>query len=184
MEIYYEESGQKVGPVKITDIPPNSLNQETLVWHKELDNWIKAESLPELDNYFKSTPPPLPSEKSQLIKEVYDDDYGKETEATMLGILIICLSIAIYFVRVKLLPDAEKGYFLAFGAIIKVSCAIYAGKIAKELNRNQGGWFALTLFPTAISLIILGQLPKLNERRLSDFERELDKVIEEEEKAL
>ena len=180
MEIYYEKSGQKVGPVKITDLKPNSLNQGTLVWHKELDNWIKAEELPELDDYFKSIPPPLPTEKKQVIKEVYDDEHGKETEATMLGILIICLSIAIYFVRVKLLPDTEKGYFLAFGILVKVSCAIYAGKIAKELNRNQGGWFILTLFPTAISLIVLGQLPKLNERRISDFERELDKVNEEE----
>lgn len=180
MEIYFEVSGKKIGPINIADLKPGSIDRDTLVWHKALDDWEKAANIHELSDYFKSIPPPLPSEKKLTVEEVYDREYGKETEATILGVVIICLSIALYFVRVKLLPDTERGYFLAFGALIKIGCAIYAARIAKELNRNPGGWFILTLFPTAISLIILGQLPKLKERRLSDFQRELERINKEE----
>ncbi len=180
MEIFYEKSGQKIGPIEVSRLELNVIDRDTLVWHKGMDDWIPAENIPELNEYFKNFPPPLPSKKKSAVGEIYDRNYEKESEATLLGVLLIVFSIAIYFVRIILLPDVEQGYFLVFGGLVKIACAFYAGRIAKELNRSPGGWFTLTLFPTAISLIILGQLPKLKERRVSDFERALNEVNKEE----
>ncbi len=182
MDLFYEESGQKIGPIKITDIKPNLIDRDTLVWHKDLDNWIKADTLPELTKHFNSIPPPLPSKKELVIKAKYDKEYDKESEATSLGVFIVIISIALYFLRKKVFSDEEHQiYFLIFAPLLALGCAIYASKTAKELNRNQGGWFMLTLFLPSIALIILGQLHKLKERRVSDFERELDRINKEDE---
>lgn len=66
MEIYYEKSGQKIGPIKISQLDSEALDRKTLVWHKGLEDWVDAEAVQELSDYFNNVPPHFLVQKSLL----------------------------------------------------------------------------------------------------------------------
>lgn len=180
MEIYYEKDGQKIGPIEISTIEPNVISRDTLVWHADLDSWIKAKEVPELKPYLKSLPPPLPTKKEIHKKEVCDADYEEDFGATVLGVMFLILFDCLYAIRTKLLPDTDQNYFLAFTAIVQLGCAFFVTRVANDQNRHPGGWFFFAFFVPVISLIILGQLSKLKEEQAkSTFEKDLDQVNQE-----
>lgn len=86
----------------------------------------------------------------------------KETKATLFGIILLVIFILVLTIIPMLVSDQIINYlaFSIFG-IFKLWLIFYGQTIVKKLNRNYTGWSALLFFFTSISLIILGQLPKL-----------------------
>lgn len=62
--IYVAVNGQQTGPFSVgqlaTQIQSEQLKADTLVWKAGLANWLAADQLDELKNYFTQTPPPIP----------------------------------------------------------------------------------------------------------------------------
>jgi membrane protease subunit (stomatin/prohibitin family) len=56
--------GRQTGPYDLqalsVQVSSGKLNRETLVWTKGMTNWLPAGRLPELENLFAGTPPPIP----------------------------------------------------------------------------------------------------------------------------
>ncbi len=58
---YYSDGVNQFGPITIDKLSKENLSKDTLVWHDGLDHWVKAGDLEELNDLFKSVPPPLSS---------------------------------------------------------------------------------------------------------------------------
>ena len=60
IEYFLLISGKKEGAFKIEDLKKKGINPSTLVWHKKLKDWVKAEELPELKSILEVAPPEIP----------------------------------------------------------------------------------------------------------------------------
>ncbi len=56
---FYSDGVNSFGPFSLEQLQEKSINRDTLIWYQELGDWKKAETLPELEGYFKTVPPPL-----------------------------------------------------------------------------------------------------------------------------
>jgi|SRR5690554_3763658 len=74
---YYSSDGKsKEGPYDIHELINHKITQDTLIWHLDLDNWVKADTLEELSHIIikkEPIPPSLPEPK-----EKPKDDIPKE----------------------------------------------------------------------------------------------------------
>ena len=61
---YVAIGGQQQGPFDMATlqqyVQSGQLSRDTLVWKAGMANWAKANEVPELNNLFGATPPPLP----------------------------------------------------------------------------------------------------------------------------
>lgn len=191
-EIYYENSGQQTGPIRIEDLKPLQINGETLVWYEGLLEWTKAKNISDLNDYLKKLPPPLPPR--QKIKEnlKYDLTYEKDTDALIAGIalfltpLFLKISGVFTFDDEPSLRTAQATVALA-ALIIRIVVTLWVTAIAKKQNRNTIGWGFFAFFLPSISLMVIGLLRRLRvEGQLTYAElkkaKEIDNRTEEQKK--
>ncbi len=166
MKIYYEKHGNKIGPKSITDLDPLELKRDTLVWFEGQTNWIKANEIAELADYFKTSPPPLPTSPRISINEKYDRTYKRETDAIGIGLTLFIFPLFLMFVG-AFNYETEKSYaigrsiFTLVGLLIRIFVCIYVVNIAKRQNRNSTVWGVFSFIIPSISLIIIGFLKRL-----------------------
>lgn len=55
-------NGETKGPYDLSELKLLNIKSDTLVWNSTLDNWVKANEVEELNDLFKYSPPPIPSE--------------------------------------------------------------------------------------------------------------------------
>lgn len=56
---YIEVNGQQSEPLTLEELKGKNITRDTLVWTEGMSSWEKAGSVSELDEIFKTTPPPL-----------------------------------------------------------------------------------------------------------------------------
>jgi tetratricopeptide (TPR) repeat protein len=178
---YYAKNEQRLGPFTIDELKTNRLKKSTLVWTEGMQDWTSANDIEELKDILISEPPPLPKKTTAtptietiqfkqtptpVTSTTFDLTYDKNTEATVIGVLllvvplIIKLSGAITF-------DTEESYnqakvFLSIASlVISIAVTVWVVNIASRHNRNSTSWGLFAFFLPSIALIVIGQLKKL-----------------------
>ena len=59
---FYTDGLNKFGPYTIEELKNEGITEDTKVWHEGLEDWQIAKTLPELDEIFLTTPPPIEPE--------------------------------------------------------------------------------------------------------------------------
>lgn len=158
MQIYYAKNDTQIGPIDIVDLTPNEISKETLVWHEGLVDWIPAQDVEILSNYFSATPPPLKKKTNKVLNQ--EKKYEKRTDAIGFGILLILCRVLFVFI----LRDVEKAeMMLIYGFIFLIFWSLsirMVYKIAKEQNRKTDGWLFYVFFFPSMALITIGLLDK------------------------
>lgn len=57
---YLAVNGNRTGPFTINELKDKKIERSTLVWSEGMENWTKAELLPELKGFLRTEPPPIP----------------------------------------------------------------------------------------------------------------------------
>lgn len=187
---YYAENDQQLGPFTLDELKTKRLKRSTLVWTDGMENWASANDIDDLKDILISEPPPLPKKKSvepiveiiqtkqsenHLNSKKYDLSYEKDIQITVVGVLLLVISIVLYSITLPF--ETEESYNLArvlFAIIslsMRIAITIWVVKIATEQNRNSSVWGGLAFFIPSIVLIIIGQLKKLR------FKIELDSSL-------
>lgn len=172
---YFSDNNQQLGPFTLDELKVKRLKKSTLVWTDGLQDWITADTLDELKDFVISEPPPLPSRKTiepdntvkiKLTTSNTSSDYTKETEATVLGIVLLVLPIILKLLGVFTF-ESEESYnqgraFIAIASLaIRIFVTVWVVGIANRQNRNSNGWGWFAFFLPSISLIVIGLLNKL-----------------------
>ncbi len=168
MNLYYNDNGKKIGPILISDLKIDEIKPETLVWHKNIDNWTEAKNIPELDEYFNIVPPPLPEgaiSTNKLADENIIDEQNSITDkrqSAVLGGIVLLAIYAIYYYYVKVsgsIIDEETFRNLSIlYLIIRIIIPFWISNLAFRLKRNRWEWGILGFIFPSISLLILGTL--------------------------
>ncbi len=75
MKKYYYHDGQnQVGPFDLEELKQKGIQKQTMIWYEGMENWQKAENMPELKDILpiapppmlNSTPPPMVSNQAQI----------------------------------------------------------------------------------------------------------------------
>ncbi|MEQ8906097.1 DUF4339 domain-containing protein [Ekhidna sp.] len=64
-EYYLAENNEQTGPFTIEQLKKGEIAPETLVWKEGLADWTEARNVKELQDLFKTTPPPLPPSNTE-----------------------------------------------------------------------------------------------------------------------
>jgi tetratricopeptide (TPR) repeat protein len=177
---FYSENDEQLGPFTLDELKEKYIKKSTLVWTEGLIDWITADKLDELKDFLISEPPPLPKkeiskntkqnttndQKKSTHKIKIDSDYQKESEATIVGVLLLLIPLVINltsvlsFENVNSYRDAKMWISIS-SLIVRLISTNWAVKIIKRQNRNTTIWGLFTFFFPSFSLIIIGQLQKL-----------------------
>jgi len=182
-QFYYEQNGQRIGPILIEDIKHLQISGETLVWFEGLLAWTKAEEISEFADYLKKIPPPLPPRNKIKSDSIYDLTYEKESDAEIAGILLLAIPFGIRLSGMLTFEDLEnynKAYaILTIVALItRIVVTIWVINIAKRQNRNITTWGFFTFFLPGIALISIGLLRRLKiegQPSFAELKKELEK---------
>lgn len=104
-------------------------------------------------------------QNNELNESIYDPNYSKEIEASIVGGIILIISIL--FIKFPIEFDNINSYkkfriiSLVASSILRISISFWIINIAKRQNRNTFIWGLFALFFPSISLIIIGLLNKL-----------------------
>jgi hypothetical protein len=62
MEYYLRsDNGQRIGPLKESDLPKYHISKSTLIWREGFKDWITISELPESKRILSKLPPPIES---------------------------------------------------------------------------------------------------------------------------
>lgn len=166
MQIYYEKKGRQIGPKSLSDLHPLEIERDTLIWFEGQTEWIKAEDVSELSNYFKSSPPPLPSKLNNYIKSTYDLTYKRERHAIEIGVILLIFSLLFwvfvtFYFENQSVAVIQRSLLPLISFPIRILVCIYVVNIAKRQNRNSRIWGVFSFFIPSITLIIIGFLKRL-----------------------
>jgi hypothetical protein len=110
----------------------------------------------------------IPNQKSikKLNEQKYDLNYSKETEATIIGtIILLATGLLVIFKPNKFDDSNSANQLLAISSfaalILRILLIIWVINIAKRQNRNTTAWGILAFFFPSIALIIVGLQNKL-----------------------
>ena len=173
---YYANNDQQFGPFTLDELKVKRLKKSTLVWTDGLQNWTTADSFDELKNFIISEPPPLPTNRKtskidNLVKIESKDlsisnNYTKESEATLIGIILLFIPIILKLFGVFTF-ESNTSYnqltaiLLIVSLGIRILVTIWVVDIANRQNRDSNGWGWFAFFLPSISLIVIGFLNKL-----------------------
>lgn len=156
MHIYYAKNNQQIGPITISDLKPNEISKETLVWYEGLVDWVAASEVDELKSYFSKVPPPLP--KTNATENHAEPDTTQEIRKAnhvyffIIGLFLIVMNI--YFYNNT---DEYSVQTLSIGSfVLRVLLTILAIDIAKSQKRSTFNWGWFTFFFPIISCLYLG----------------------------
>ena len=103
---------------------------------------------------------------SQISQPKYDLNYQKESDATMVGVILLLVTLVLaLFQPFKF--ESEESYnrfktLTSVGALVlRVLVIIWVVNIAKRQNRETFGWGVFAFFLPSIALIVIGQQKKL-----------------------
>lgn len=84
MKYYYSINDRQEGPVTLDELKRINISNKTLVWHEGLTDWVLAENIEELNDFFKSkhSPPPLPSKKPPQLPDNSSHKSVKNNQST------------------------------------------------------------------------------------------------------
>jgi len=181
---YYADNDLQLGPFTIEELKSKRLKKSILVWTEGMQDWATADSIEELKEILISEPPPLPKKNNTpqttetiQIKQTptpikstkFDLTYDKETDATLIGILLLIIPVILNLTGVftfKTVESYNQGKaFIAIGSLIlRIIITIWVVNIATRQNRNTTGWGLFAFFLPSIALIVIGLLKKLRLR--------------------
>jgi hypothetical protein len=123
-------------------------------------------------------------ETSKIYKEPkYDPTYLKQTDATLIGSIILVSSLLLLVFKPFKFDDINSyNQFRAITSIValilRIFITVWVVNIAKEQNRETSGWGFFAFFLPSIALIIIGQQKKI----FAKFE--IDNSLSNEENSL
>lgn len=178
---YYADNGQQLGPFTFDELKAKRLKKSTLIWTEGMQDWTIANEIEELKSILISEPPPLPkktseSSKTEIIQikkkpvpntnSKYDLTYEKETDATLVGIVIIITSILLMIFKPFQFDNiGDYNQFQVISSIsslvLRIFTTVWVVNIATRQNRNSTGWGWFAFFFPSITLVIIGLLKKL-----------------------
>ena len=168
-EYYYENKGQKVGPLSKAALK-GKVSKDTLVWTDGLENWIAASQLPELNDLFQKEPPPLPNSKPESTdkSESNDEIVGVKRYALLLFGFTIGIGIMEFF-------EMENNKFYGLMLTASVIATYYVLKNIKKylnniLNYTSTNKAINILIVTSIILGIVTKIFTKYEDKLDDIE--------------
>jgi len=96
----------------------------------------------------------------------YDLTYTKESDATLLGVILLVVSLGLAIFQPFKFDNYESynqfKVFTSIGALVlRIFVTVWVVSIAKRQNRETFGWGALAFFLPSIALIIIGQQRKI-----------------------
>lgn len=97
-------------------------------------------------------------------KSKYDYSYKKESEATVVGILLMIVNLLlILLVRFEdeYFQQMVAAIFALLSLVLRILITIWCVNIARRQNRNSGGWGVFAFFTPTLALVIIGLLRKL-----------------------
>lgn len=113
------------------------------------------------------------SEKNKIIvsnnysESKYDLSYSKETEATLIGVILLIINIVLVIFKPFKFENADDYnqwrfimYVVSF--ILRIVITFYVINIARRQNRETTIWGIFAFLLPTIALIIIGQLKKIN----------------------
>ena len=95
---FYIDNGIKNGPFNFDELREKRILKETLIWTDNLKDWVKAESLDELQNILITPPPLTPIEIVTHEKREKNANFALNFQNQILPSLIITFFISIIFV--------------------------------------------------------------------------------------
>jgi hypothetical protein len=99
---YIEQNGQQSEAISFEDLKQKKITRNTLVWYEGLQGWQKAGELDELQELFKSQPPPikkdLPPNLPRIeIQEENRSFFSENKYKLALVSLVLVISLAMFF---------------------------------------------------------------------------------------
>lgn len=123
MKYYIAVDQERKGPFSLEELKAQDITSQTLVWNESMEGWTEARLVPEIKEFIKNVPPPIP-QKSEVIYQVMNlpevskpkrksivlSEKDKEklpTHILMVILISLAISIALYFVVMEIY-DANK----------------------------------------------------------------------------
>lgn len=75
---YIHQDEQQQGPFSKEELIEKKITRDTMVWFEGVDNWVEATKVDELEDIFKSIPPPIQSKKPMVTHPPLVNDKIKE----------------------------------------------------------------------------------------------------------
>lgn len=165
---YYSEGNQQFGPYTHDELKTKRLKRSTLVWSEGMSEWTPATEIADIKDIIFTEPPPLPvkrtsnaSKDNQLGLDLYDLSYRKETEATIVGVILLIIILSIYYSDGILLESEDTfAIFIISNLFIRISVTAWIVSISKRQNRDAVSWGIFAFLSPSIALIIIGLLKK------------------------
>lgn len=61
-QFYIVINGQAAGPFSLDELKTQKINRDTLVWSEGMNEWVKVENHPLLQDFARTLPPPVPAQ--------------------------------------------------------------------------------------------------------------------------
>lgn len=156
--IYCSKCGTKQISISVSNQADN-LNSEPIVESKIVN----------VNLSFGNRSIPLSNSTNSVKISNYDTSYQKETEATIIGIIIFIIT----FLIVGLFPShSEYAPIISIvGIIYRIMATVWVVNIAEHQNRDKTSWGIFAFFLPSIALIIIG-LNKKIKKEIINFTNE------------
>ncbi len=106
---YYSENEKQLGPFTIEELKTKKITKNTMVWSESMEDWQKAETIPEIKEIIKISPPPMSNNKKKppLIKSKKEISPQNKTEKKSykkfifigIGLLVIIASTLVFILQ-------------------------------------------------------------------------------------
>ena len=114
MNKFFTHNGtQQQGPYDIADLEEQKIDKDTLIWHEGINEWTKANDIPELQSLFTKTPPPLSTKNEQsLTNSTQTNNWRKWIAWVVVGVISLILTFATKGVALAIILPAIGLYFV------------------------------------------------------------------------
>ena len=138
---YIHKDDQQQGPFSIDELKDLKITRETMVWFEGADEWKQAIEIEDLQEIFKSIPPPLVDRKTEDVNKSINE--GKLSRKKKGLILVVLLTLFIgglgsYFYTIQQAKEVEMLRQIEEQKIkIQELAKIEAERVAEEQNKKM-----------------------------------------------